>query len=561
MKHLLAALLVTQITFSQIEYPKEYFRNPLDIALVLSGSFAELRTNHFHSGLDIKTQQKTGLNVYAAAEGYVSRIKVQHYGYGKALYVTHPNGYTTVYGHLQEFAPKIEAYLKAKQYEKESYEIELFPTAEELQIMTDEVIAYSGNTGGSGGPHLHFEIRDQQERPVNPLLFGFEVVDSKPPTVTQVFAYPLNENSSVNNSNERVELRLVPTKNNDYKVAPITALGQIGFSISSYDQLDFAANKNGLSNLQAFFNGNKKFEIDFFRFSFAESRHINRFIDYDYYKTKRTHLQKLFVEKGNVLSMYKDLDDQGYLTVEDGTSSVYKIRIQDFEGNESWITIPIEGTPPDTIPTRPVNDKNYYVFAVQANTLNDKNVSVFLPANSFYEDTYIDFKVSNDTLYLDKDIIPLQKNITIQYDISNYKDSEKDKLYIAELLGYKKYPSYLYTKRKENLLTASTNALGTYALVLDANSPTIFPVNFQDGKWLSKYRYLTLKIGDDLSGIGNYRATINGKYILMEYEYKDRTLTYDFNDNVVTDTKNELKVIVTDNVGNSTTFEATFFRK
>jgi len=561
MKHLLAALLVTQITFSQIEYPKEYFRNPLDIALVLSGSFAELRTNHFHSGLDIKTQQKTGLNVYAAAEGYVSRIKVQHYGYGKALYVTHPNGYTTVYGHLQEFAPKIEAYLKAKQYEKESYEIELFPTAEELQIMTDEVIAYSGNTGGSGGPHLHFEIRDPQERPVNPLLFGFEVVDSKPPTVTQVFAYPLNENSSVNNSNERVELRLVPTKNNDYKVAPITALGQIGFSISSYDQLDFAANKNGLSNLQAFFNGNKKFEIDFFRFSFAESRHINRFIDYDYYKTKRTHLQKLFVEKGNVLSMYKDLDDQGYLTVEDGTSSVYKIRIQDFEGNESWITIPIEGTPPDTIPTRPVNDKNYYVFAVQANTLNDQNVSVFLPANSFYEDTYIDFKVSNDTLYLDKDIIPLQKNITIQYDISNYKDSEKDKLYIAELLGYKKYPSYLYTKRKENLLTASTNALGTYALVLDANSPTIFPVNFQDGKWLSKYRYLTLKIGDDLSGIGNYRATINGKYILMEYEYKDRTLTYDFNDNVVTDTKNELKVIVTDNVGNSTTFEATFFRK
>src|SRR5690606_7532888 len=307
-------------------------RNPLDIALVLSGSFAELRTNHFHSGLDIKTQQKTGLNVYAAAEGYVSRIKVQHYGYGKALYVTHPNGYTTVYGHLQEFAPKIEAYLKAKQYEKESYEIELFPTAEELQIMTDEVIAYSGNTGGSGGPHLHFEIRDQQERPVNPLLFGFEVVDSKPPTVTQVFAYPLNENSSVSISNEPVELRLVPTKNNDYKVAPTTALGKVGLSISSYDQLDFAANKNGLSNLQAFFNGNKKFEIDFFRFSFAESRHINRFIDYDYYKTKRTHLQKVFVEKGNVLSMYKDLDDQGYLTVEDGTSSVYKIRIQDFEG-------------------------------------------------------------------------------------------------------------------------------------------------------------------------------------------------------------------------------------
>ncbi len=561
MKYIFAALIFTQFTFSQVEYPKDYFRSPLDVTLILSGSFAELRTNHFHSGLDIKTQQRTGLNVYAAAEGYVSRIKIQHYGYGKALYVTHPNGYTTVYGHLQEFAPKIEAFLKAKQYEKESYEIELLPTPEELQIMTNEIIAYSGNTGGSGGPHLHFEIRDNQERTINPLLFGLLIKDSKPPILTSVFAYPKDEKSSVNNSSSRVELRLIPTKNNDYKVEGIKAHGEIGFAIGSYDQLDLAANKNGLSNIQSFYNGNKKFEMDFFRFAFDESRHINRFIDYEYYKTKRTHLQKLFVEKGNVLSMYKDLDDNGYITVENGDSSIYKVVIRDFEGNESWLTIPITGKKPDSIPAKPENKKNYFVFADQVTTLNDKNVSVFFPANSFYEDTFINFKVNNDTLYLDKDLIPLQKNVTIQYDISNYKDSDKDKLYIAELLGYKKYPKYLNTKRKDNILTASSNALGSYALVMDTNSPKISPINFQDGKWLSKFRYLTLKITDDLSGIGNFRATINGKWILMEYEYKNNTLTFDFNDNVVTDTKNELKVIVTDNVGNSTTFEATFFRK
>lgn len=561
MKYFFAALLFTQFAFSQVDYPQDYFRSPLDVPLILSGSFAELRTNHFHSGLDIKTQQRTGLNVYAAAPGYVSRIKIQHYGYGKALYVTHPNGYTTVYGHLKAFAPKIEAYLKAKQYEKESYEIELIPTAEELQIMPDEVIAYSGNTGGSGGPHLHFEIRDQQERTINPLLFGFDIQDSKSPTIFSVFAYPKDENSSVNNSDSRVELRLIPTKNNEYKVEGITAMGEIGFSIGAFDQLDLAANKNGLSKIQTFYNGNKKFEMDFFRFAFSESRHINRFIDYAYYKTKRVHLQKLFVEKGNVLSMYNDLDDDGYIHVDDDTSSVYKVRIQDFKGNESWLTIPITGKKPDTIPTKAESKKNFYVFADQATNLNDKNVSVFFPINSFYEDTFIDFKVNNDTLYLDKDLIPLQKNVTIQYDISNYKNSEKDQLYIAELLGYKKYPSYLRTKRIDNILTASSNALGSYALVLDITKPKVTAVNFQDGKWLSKYRYLTLKITDDLSGIGNYRATINGKWILMEYEYKDNTLTFDFNDNVVSDTKNELKVIVTDNVGNSTTFEATFFRK
>ena len=147
------------------------------------------------------------------------------------------------------------------------------------------------------GPHLHFEIRDQQERTINPLLFGLSVKDSKAPTLKSVFAYPKDDSATINNKNSRVELRLIPTKNNDYKVEGITAFGDIGFSIGSFDQLDLAANKNGLSNIQSFFNGNKKFEMDFFRFSFDESRHINRFIDYDYYKTKRTHLQKLFVEK------------------------------------------------------------------------------------------------------------------------------------------------------------------------------------------------------------------------------------------------------------------------
>lgn len=561
MRFILLALLFSSVSFSQVEYPQDYFRSPLDIPLVLSGSFAELRTNHFHSGLDIKTQQREGLNVYAAAEGYVSRIKIAHYGYGKALYVTHPNGYTTVYGHLRELAPKIEAYIKAKQYDKESYEIELMPSAEELQIMNDEVIAYSGNTGGSGGPHLHFEIRDNQERTINPMLFGFETKDSKPPVLTSVFAYTKDEGSFVNNENGRVQLRVFPTKNNEYKVESVTAVGTIGFGIESFDRHDLAANQNGLNNIQTFFNGNKKFEMGFHRFSFAESRHINRFVDYDYYKTKKTKIQKLFVEKGNVLSMYTDLDDNGYITIIEGSASVYKVRIQDFDGNESWVTIPIVGQQPKAIPEKPENDKNYYIFAEQATNLKDKNVSVYFPANSFYEDTFIDFKVSNDTLYLDKDVIPIQKNVTIQYDISNYKDSEKDKLYIAELIGYKKYPIYLNTKRKDNILTASSNALGSYALVMDTTKPTIKPLNFQDGKWLSSYRYLTLQITDDLSGISNYRATVNGKFILMEYEYKTKTLTFDFNDNIITDTKNELKVIVTDNVGNSATFEATFFRK
>ena len=165
---------------SQQELPQDYFENPLNVPIVLAGTFGELRSNHFHSGLDIKTQQREGLEVNAAAEGYISRINIQHYGYGKALYVQHPNGYTTVYAHLKKFSPEIEAYVKKRQYANETYEIELFPEADELQVEANELIAFSGNTGGSGGPHLHFEIRDENEQPINPFK-SLLIEDDFPP--------------------------------------------------------------------------------------------------------------------------------------------------------------------------------------------------------------------------------------------------------------------------------------------------------------------------------------------------------------------------------------------
>ncbi|MBR9914499.1 MAG: M23 family metallopeptidase, partial [Algicola sp.] len=535
--------------------------SPLDIPLVLSGSFAELRSNHFHSGLDIKTQQRTGLDVIAAAEGYVSRIKVSHFGYGKALYITHPNGYVSVYAHLSKFSPKIERYIKACQYQKESYEVEMFPSPNELPISSNELVAFSGNSGSSGGPHLHFEIRDNEERPINPMLFGLDIKDTKRPTLTGVYAYPKNRKSHVEHEKKRVELRLIPQSNGDYKTAPIEALGDIGFGIVSYDQLDFAYNKNGLNNIQTFYNGNKSFEMDFKRFSFDESKHINRYIDYEIYKKEKSRIQKLFVESGNVLSMLKDVDANGYIKVEDSTNTVYKVRLRDFKGNESWLSIPIKGTPVKEKLEAPELLPNHFIQANQVNELQKDHISVYFPKQTFYDDFHIDFNVSNDTLTLHKDVVPLLKSYTIKYDISNYDDEDKEKLFIAKLYGYYQRPSYISTKRFGNTLSARTKYLGTFALASDTINPTIEPVNFQDGKWISKLDYLKIKIDDDLSGISNYRATINGKWILMEYDYKKDTLTYDFSDGVNSETENNLKIIVTDNVGNSTTFEATFFRK
>ncbi|MCK0109881.1 M23 family metallopeptidase [Flavobacteriaceae bacterium S0825] len=554
-------IVVSQLSFAQNPYPQDYFRNPLDVTLVLSGTFAELRSNHFHSGLDIKTQQREGLKVYTAAAGYISRIKISHWGYGKALYITHPNGYTTVYAHLQKFAPKIEAYIKKLQYEKESYEIEVFPKITELLVDTDEVIAYSGNTGGSGGPHLHFEIRDNKERPINPMLFGIDVKDSKRPMILGIYAYPIGQDSHVNNINEKTKLRIVPTNDGDYTTEAIDAFGKIGFGVVTYDQQDLAANKNGVSNIQAFYNGNKNFEIDFKRFSFSETKHLNRLIDYAHFKEEKSRIQKLFVEKNNPLSMYNNVVDDGYIIAEDSTASVYKLRVSDYKGNDTWVTIPISGKKSNTIKSKPRKTTQHFVYADQSNVLEKDNISVYIPSNTFYDDFFIDFDAKNDTLTLHESTVPAQKNFTISFDISRYQEKDKDKLFIARKIGYKDFVTYSSTKRKGNILSSSTKTLGTYTLSTDVDSPKIRPINFQDGKWLSKYRYLKMKITDDVSGIKNYRATINGKWILMEYDYKKNSLIYDFNDNIISETKNNLKIIVTDNVGNSSTFEATFFRK
>ena len=562
MKKLLILLFLSTSLYSQSEYPQDYFNNPLDITLVLSGTFAELRSSHFHGGLDIKTQRKQGLKVYASAEGYVSRIKISHFGYGKALYITHPNGYTTVYGHLQKFSKRIEEYIKMCQYQKESYEVEVFPGPEELQVDVNEIVAYSGNTGGSGGPHLHFEIRDNQERPINPMLFGIDIKDTKAPFVIGVYAYPKNKDALINGKNKRVPLRLIPKKNGDYEVEKITAQGDIGFGVTTYDKQDLAPNSNGVSNIQTFFNGNKSLEIDFKRFSFNETKHIKRFIDYEYWKTKKSRIQKLFIEPNNPLSLYKDAYNSGFVKIEDSTSSVYKIRIRDYKQNETWVNIPIKGKRLELqIKLEEIISGKSLVYSDRSTELNSKNVTVNFYKNTVYDDEWIDFSVSSDTLQLHEDKIPLQKNFYINYDISNYKIQHQDKLFIARLYGYYKKPSYVYTTRKGNTLIAGSKIFGTYTLAMDTIAPTIKPLNFQSKKWLSKYRYLKIKIDDDLSGISKFRATVNGKWILMEYDYKTKSLIHDFNDNVVKDTKNDLKIIVTDNVGNSSTFEATFFRK
>ena len=560
--NLLRILLI--ISVFQLQAQKtidpNYFSNPLDIPMVLSGSFGELRNNHFHSGLDIKTQQRSGVPIYAPADGYVSRIKVGHYGYGKALYIKHPNGYSTVYAHLQKFEATIQDFVKQSQYKKERYEIELFPKENSLLVKKGDLIAYTGNSGSSGGPHLHYEIRDAYSRPMNPMLFGLEIPDTKDPSVTSVFAYPVSDDASVNQSSEPVKLRLIKQKDGSYKTEKISAYGKIGFGIATTDQQNGAYNKNGVYRIKTTYNGKPKIDIKFEKISFDETRYLNRYIDYTYFKEHKIKIQKLFRQTNNPLSIITQEDDNGFVNVADGFSSNYTIEIKDYQGNLVHITIPVIGKKDNTVAKKELPNDLQYIPSESSSTIQRGVFTIDFPKNALYQGSYLNIKTSGDTLHLHTDNIPVHKNISISMDISNYNALDKNKLYIARQ-AYKNTSYYTTTRREKNILTAKTRILGSYTLFMDTIAPTIKAANFTDGKWISNNKTLKIKIEDSHSGISSYRATLNGRFILMEYNYKKDVLTYDFNDNIITDTKNNLRLIVTDNVGNSTTFEAIFFRK
>lgn len=545
----------------QTPYAKAYFSNPLDINLILSGSFAELRTNHFHSGLDIKTQGKEGFETFASAEGYVSRIKISRNGYGKALYIKHPNGYTTVYAHLQKFSPTIESYVKKKQYERETFEIELFPKAGTLKVLNKQLIAFTGNTGGSGGPHLHFEIRDQQERPLNPLMFGFDIKDTTPPVIYGLFGYPLSEKSHIGGDIKRVKIKIVKQEDGTFKSEPINAYGKIGLGIISTDRQDLASNKNGVNNIQTFYNGQKSLEVNLNQFSFDETKHLNRYIDYEFLYDNNKRIQKLFIEKNNPLSILKAFTNRGVLEIENDSTSIYQIIVSDFKGNQSELNIPIKGVYKQLPGLINKNTKLQHISATEETLLQKDNVSVHILKNTFYEDVDIQFEVSNDTLKLHTALIPLQKSMTIDFDISQYKDVDKTNLFIGSVSRYGKKLHYAPTKKQGNTLTTRTKYLGIYTLGTDNENPKIKTINFKNKSWISNHRFLKVKISDSISGIKNYRASINKRWILMEYDTKTKLLTYDFEDHSTIEIENNLKIIVTDNVGNSSTLETVFYRK
>lgn len=557
---LFLCIISSQFLTAQLKYPSDSFRLPLDIPVILAGTFGELRSNHFHSGVDIKTQQREGLPIYSIGDGYISRIKIQHYGFGKALYIKHTNGYISVYAHLQKLAPEIEEFIKKQQYKNESYTVQVYPDASVFSLKKGDLIAYSGNTGGSGGPHLHFEIRNSADTPLNPLFFGMNVKDSQPPLIQSLFAYPISTDSQVNQSNEIVQLNYSQQSDGTFLADKIYASGDLGFGINSYDRQDQAYNKNGLYQVDVLVNGLLYFSYDLEKFTFSESRYINTLIDYEYYIENRQRIQQCFIKPGNKLSLYENVTNNGILKIEEGLNYNIEIKAKDFEGNITTIKIPVEGKTQEILNKKEVALTDNFLLSNRDNAYKMDKASLFFSANTFYENFYIDLKDQGDTIVVHNNKTPVHKNFSLSMDASKYSQTEKKQLFIASIDNDGDINHHT-TKKNGNTFSIRTRKLGKFTLAKDTVPPTIKPLNFYDGQWLTNYRYLKVKISDDLSGIDKYRATINGKWVLMEYEYKDKTLTYDFSDLEFEGSKHDLKIVITDNVGNTNTLLASFYRK
>ncbi len=559
MRIFLFYILCCSTLFAQNNFPKDYFSPPLDIPMQLSGNFGELRPNHFHAGFDYKTQQREGLKVYASAEGYVSRIKISTFGNGKTIYITHPNGYTSVYAHLQKAVGRIQDFITATHYKEQAFEIEMYLKPGEIPVKKGDWIAISGNTGASEGPHLHFEIRDSKtEFIINPMLFGFDsgCRDTKKPTISGLYVYPLFS-STVNKSNRPIVLNYSLQKDGTYLSDKVLANGPIGFGITADDYDDVSFNKNGVYSVNSFLNGQLKFGYQFDTHSFDDMRYVNALIDYSKYKKTGQRVQKLFMKNKYGLAFITTDATKGQVIPTPNLDNIYRIEVADFFGNKTQITVPIQFDTTSAIIPQESRVSSYFIKSTVDAVFEKENASVFFPAGTFYDDFELNFDVKNGILFLHDDSVPAHSNFTISLTDSTLSKELLEKTFIARIVGDQ--INYNTTYRKDSVFSTKVKTLGKYKLVTDTLAPKVTIAKPIEGKWVNQDA-IQIQISDLGSGIKTYNGFLNGQWVLFEYDNKTKTITHYFADDFLLNGANELKVIVTDAMGNSTTFETHFFR-
>lgn len=558
--------------FAQKAPVTNYFASPLQIGLDVTGSFAEIRSNHFHSGIDFKTQKREGVPLLAVADGYISRIKVSPVGFGNALYIDHPNGFTSVYGHLQKYNNTISTYLFNKQYEKRSFAVDLFPARDQdtLWVRKGDIIGYSGNSGTSFGAHLHFEIRNTAtERILNPFLFGLTNNDFYYPYFDLLKVYPMNDQSSIGRSAESVQYDVRETGPGQYRLSRTDTLslwGNFAFGVQAFDYMYSREDRNGFYGIRMKLDNNLFFSMQCDSFAFDETKYINACIDYSAnYKTGQRILRSNKLP-GNAMSFFKTFNENGIVTLTDGKSHVLSVEVYDYKGNTSRLVVPLVSRKPDQIVSVAGYmdaDTTCYIHWNKDAWLKYKGLQLTIPTGSLYDDAELTLRIDPPAsgLYSPRYKIhtpetPLQKKITVSIDAAKVPPAYTDKALIVSINPKSAKRSSVGGKYTDGKISAEAGEFGVFAVAVDTTRPSIRMIQ-QKATQAGSLRFT---VSDNLAGIADYYGEVNGKWALVEWDPKNRLMIYRF-DNLLQQGTNTFKLEVKDAVGNTAIYTTSIAKK
>ncbi len=560
-------LIILSVTTSALmaqspDYPKDYFRNPLSIPILLSGNFGEMRTNHYHMGLDMKTNARENLPIHAAAEGYVSRIKVEPGGFGRAIYIDHPNGYTTLYAHLNAFSPKLEEYLEKQQYEQESWRVTLIVPPGVLPVKKGEFIANSGNTGGSAGPHLHFEIRrTADDVNLNPLLFGFPIRDNVRPRLVRLSMY--DRTRSIYEQNARV-FGLKALAAGKYGTTPALIKSSsplVSFAFTGYDSHTGSANMNGIYQARLLVNGEEHTGFLMDNISYNDTRYLNAHIDYSYKASGNPFLQHLSELPGYVNSIYRHKKGNGVLDISDGRVYAIQIDTRDTHGNSSVIEFNVQYSG-NHQPASPPPGKKFYPRMLDG--FEAPECEYFIPEAGVYDSVHIAYSQGateagavSATHTIGSPLVPLQEAMMIRIKADKaLSETEKNRTLMQWRSGSRK--AVQKVEWFDDWAMAKFRDFGSFRLLVDTVPPVIVPSGFSNGANLSKATRIVFSVRDDQGQYKNVRTELNGKWIRFTND-KSRLFIYRFDERCPRG-KNTLTISAEDEAGNTVTETYSFTR-